>query len=80
MRLMAKAGTKSDLDQGQILIGQHGLGAFDAIIDQVLMRRRTGCTFKFARKVKRADAGHTGQLGQAKISFVIVGDEIGNAL
>ena len=60
---MTKAGLQSYFYQRQIVLCQQRLGSLDAKLNEVLMWRRAGGSFEFARKMKAAHARDLGQLG-----------------
>ena len=73
--LMAEAGAKAHLDERHFAVSQERFGAVDAELDQILVRRRSGCSLELTRKMKGAHSGHARQFRETQVTPVIVGDE-----
>ena len=69
MTLIFEAATRRDFDERQFTFGQQELGALDATLGHVLLRREAGRLFESACEMKLAEPGGLGDVGQGQVLF-----------
>ena len=76
--LVFKARAQADFHDGQTIVGQELLGAFDAPFHQIMLRREAGRFSKGAGEMKLAQARDRGQLNKAKIVIEVFVNKLFN--
>src|SRR5262245_39490544 len=79
LALVREACARGDIGQGEVAdASQVPLGPLDAAGDQELVRRQPGGGLELPGKVVGAEAGHRGQLLQARVDVEVALDELDN--
>ena len=65
MALVFEAGHKAYLDERQVGSSKQAFCAFDALLHQVMLRRKAGAFTEGPGKVVVAETGNAGDLGEA---------------
>ncbi len=79
MALIFEAGSQTYFDNRQIVFCQQFFGAFDALLHQILLRRKAGCAPKSAGKMKLTQIGDFRECGKRQIFFQIFVDKFFDA-
>lgn len=76
MALVAEAGAQPDFDQRQLVLRQQRFRSLNTKLNQILMRRGSGCSLELSREMKTAHPCHVGQLVEFQVPTVVVRNEV----